>query len=355
MIEIIDDINNFRLIKEECNNLADDFGMPLLQFEWLIHCVETFCPPAKLSVVIVRDKEEIKAIAPLVILKRYGIERLEFLGTSLHGEPGGFLYKDEDSLRELTEAVANLKMSVKLNGIRASSPEAAVLEQISRQKGITAIVTDEYIPWLPINSDWENFQKTISSSRRSSLKRLRRIAEKEGEVKFMVLCPDPELLNNSLEEIFRIESSGWKKRMGTAMLSNRKLGHFFKNYMQEAARIGILRLCYLSINDIKIAVQIGIEFSNRFWLLKIGYDEKWSGISPGILLTNEVIRYFFEKKLKAIEFLGSDESWLHIWTNNFHRLETYTLCNSPVSTFTNLAVGFTGSIINRLQTRIAKI
>ena len=355
MTEIIDDINSFKLIKEACNRLAGNFRMPLLQYEWLSSCAETFSSAAKLNIVIVKENGGIKAIAPLVILKHSGIERLEFLGTSLHGEPGGFLYEDEESLYELIEAVMNLKLPLYLKGIRTASPEAAALQKIFRIKGVTKLVTNEYIPWLPVKNDWVNFEKTISSSRRSSLKRLKKIAEREGVIKFEILYPGQQQLNYYLDEVFRIESSGWKKRMGTAMLSNQELGLFFRNYTHKAASLGVLRLFCLSINEMKIAAQIGIEYSNRFWLLKIGYDEKWARLSPGVLLMNEVIRYVFEKKIDAIEFLGSDEPWLHIWTKHFHSLESYTACHSQVSAFTNLILGFSHSLISKMHTKAAKI
>ena len=65
-------------------------------------------------------------------------------------------------------------------------------------------------------------------------------------------------------------------------------------------------------------MQIGLEHANRFWVLKIGYDEKWAKCSPGIQLTMETIRYAFDRGLEAYEFLGSDEPWLHAWARQSH-------------------------------------
>lgn len=354
MVEIISDVNKIRLIKKDCNRLAESFRMPLLQYEWLIHCAESLIHPAELMIILVRNSDKIKALAPMVMLRHNGIKKLEFIGTSLHGEPGGFLYEDEDSLSELIEAILNLKYPVSLNGIRATSTESAILEGILRMRNITFLTTNRYIPWLPLTGTWDEFMKYISQSRRSSLKRLRKMADREGEVLFEFVSPEKKLLNKYLIELFKIESSGWKKRMGTALLKNSQLSTFFKNYAEETLKKGMLRVCFLSINGIKVATQIGVIYSNRFWLLKIGYDEKWSKISPGILLMNEVIRHAFEEKLEAIEFMGSDESWLHIWTNSFHNLVCYNIYNSTLTAFINLGVEFSNSVFNRMRISLAK-
>ena len=66
---------------------------------------------------------------------------------------------------------------------------------------------------------------------------------------------------------------------------------------------------------------IGLEYHNRFWVLKMGYDQKYSRCSPGILLINETIRYAFEHGLNSYEFLGSNEPWLRMWAK--HNLRNY--------------------------------
>jgi hypothetical protein len=138
------------------------------------------------------------------------------------------------------------------------------------------------------------------------------------------------------------------------MYINKRLGQFFKNYLVDAAKLNMLRLCFLRIDGAAAAVLIGIEHSNRFWILKIGYDERFSKCSPGILLMNEVIAYVFNKNFEALEFLGNNESWIHIWTNYFHRVYSYKIFNSSVPYFLDIAHNYSSRFINYLHLSVAR-
>ncbi len=347
MIRIIENINAFESIRKDCNRLADKIQMPLMRFEWLLNCAKVISPAEKLFVIVLLSDGNVKAIAPMVLVKKYFSERLEMLGASLHNEPVSFLCEDEDSFLELLQAINGMKKTIFLNAIRESSLEMITIERsFTRRQGFN-FVRSGSVPYLPVTETWENFQQNISPSRRSSLRRLRRIAESMGELSIEILSPPVGLVDQYLDEIFEIEASGWKKRTGTAMTINKKLGNFFRSYSREAASLKTLRLCFLRINETAIAAQICLEYANRFWILKIGHNEKFSNCSPGILLMNEVIRHSFDKKLDGVEFLGSNEQWLHIWTNHFHEVVSYRIYYSPVSCFFDFTNVFAKLLFSR--------
>jgi len=70
MIRIIKNIQEFKTYKEDCNRLADNFQMPLLRYEWLINCAYAVEPPGKLFVIVVHSEGRVKAIAPLILIKK---------------------------------------------------------------------------------------------------------------------------------------------------------------------------------------------------------------------------------------------------------------------------------------------
>ncbi|MEW6193625.1 MAG: GNAT family N-acetyltransferase [Bacteroidota bacterium] len=137
-------------------------------------------------------------------------------------------------------------------------------------------------------------------------------------------------------------------------MSNKRLGDFFRSYSRDTVELKMLRFCFLRISGIAAAVQIGIEYANRFWLLKIGFNEAFARCSPGIILMNEVIGYAFFKKLNAVEFLGSNEEWLHIWTNHFHEISNYRIYNSYLSCLFDLSRTYPSRLINKLFSISAK-
>jgi CelD/BcsL family acetyltransferase involved in cellulose biosynthesis len=112
----------------------------------------------------------------------------------------------------------------------------------------------------------------------------------------------------------RVEAASWKGREGSAMLTNPRLSGFFLQLAARLARQGQLRVCFLRLNGEAIAMQIAAVHGGRWWVLKIGYDERWAEHSPGIQLMWDVLREAFERGLTSFEMLGSAEPWLTIWT-----------------------------------------
>ena len=76
MHEVIDDLTGLHSLAEEWNSLAARFNTPLLRHEWFAACAEACCPPGRLSILIIRSQQELRAIAPLVSIQRDRIERL---------------------------------------------------------------------------------------------------------------------------------------------------------------------------------------------------------------------------------------------------------------------------------------
>ena len=120
-------------------------------------------------------------------------------------------------------------------------------------------------------------------------------------------------------ELSRIESQSWKEANGTSLGSYAPLQRFFQRYMVAAAEAGTLRIHLLRIGPTAVAFLMGVAYAGRMWVLKIGFDESFAACSPGVLLMHEAIRLAFEARMEAFEFLGTDERWLHVWTDEVHR------------------------------------
>jgi len=318
MIETLCDAGNIKSLEYVWNNLASRFQNPLLRYEWFAACAEAFCPSSRLAVVAVRSRGEIAAIAPLTQVRRGGVDTLELLGSSFLNEPSGFIYRDAESLAELVLAVIKMRKPVLLRRLSADCPELGALKNACRGRAFCTIRNSSGSPFIPITTDWAAFSNSISARRRSDLRRAQRRAEALGNVRFEILSPEPQQVESYLDEILRVEAAGWKGYLGTAIMFDERIKRFFHLYSRSAARLGMLRLCFMRIDGKAVAVQAGVEHSDRFWVLKIGYDEAWSRCSPGMLLTHETIRHVFERGLKAYEFLGSDQPWLRVWSKQVH-------------------------------------
>lgn len=318
MVEIVHRLEDLRILADSWNEVADSFRTPLLRHEWFVACAEAFCPPQQLSIVIVRSKGKITAAAPLVCVKQKGIERLELLGCSFLFEPGGFIYADLAALEELVDGILALKRPLLLRRVQSCAQEVCLLQERAEHHAYSTIKETEASLWLSCKGGWGEFESALSSSRRACFRRAKKRAEAEGKVRFEIVSPGTENVDRYLEELLVVETAGWKGQHGTALRLNEPLKRFFYLYSQAAARLGFLRLGFFRMDEKAIASMLAIQCAGRLWVLKTGYDEVWARCSPGVLLMHETIRYGFEQGLEGYEFLGMDEPWLRVWTDQTH-------------------------------------
>jgi len=324
-MEVLTTIDELSALADEWNALAAPFESPLLRHEWFLAAARACCPPDRLHVLVQRDGHTISGIAPLAFSGHGPAKTLGLLGSELHCEPGGFLYRNEDSLNRLFERIALLRYPTILPRVNTFSNEKDSI--ISRWKGLAwvPLLSTSASPWLPITSTWGDFEKSISSDRRYTLRRARKRAEDLGKVHLEIMTPREDEVAGLLDELFIVEGSGWKRRAGTSLQMNGRLRKFFHLYSAHMAREGKLRFGVMRIGGATVAAQLAVESANRYWVLKVGFDEAFARCSPGILLMHESLRYAYEKYLLAFEFLGSNEPWIRMWTERIHTYITYRL------------------------------
>lgn len=314
MTEVIKSLHGLRELAEEWNLLPGACQHPLLRYEWFLSCAASFHPETNLRVVVLRDHGRIRAIAPLVLVKRRGIQRLEILGSTQLYEPSGLLYDNTDSLEEICSLLTQLRYPIILQRLVEAPILANHLGKLKQHGGKLFIRSATRSPYIEIETPWEEYYNSLSSRRRYDYRRAHAKLERSGKVSVDFIHPSEEELEPLLTEAFRIEASGWKGRAGTALQFNLPLQRFLRAYALLACRLGILRLSYLKVNNKIIAMQIGVEYADCYWVLKVGYDENWASCSPGMQLTMEAVKYVFNGGLRRYEFLGGDEPWLRMWT-----------------------------------------
>ena len=93
---------------------------------------------------------------------------------------------------------------------------------------------------------------------------------------------------------------------------------------------------------------IGVVYFSKFWILKIGFNDKYSNCSPGMLLTMETIKYAFEQNLSSYEFLGSYEKWQDMWPVELREYATIALYPYSFKSVFHLGINLLKSGISRV-------
>jgi CelD/BcsL family acetyltransferase involved in cellulose biosynthesis len=192
-------------------------------------------------------------------------------------------------------------------------------ENTAGKRGLILKIPNTGSPYIAIETSWDDYCNTISSRRRQDFRRARRRLNDQGEVTVDFHTPNLDELDNLLEEAFVVEQANWKGRNKSAINCRPDLKRFFTVYSRSLCESGKFIMSSLRLDGKMISVQLLVEHSRRWWVLKIGYDERWSKYSPGMQLMFETLREAFNRKLDGFEFLGSAEDWINIWPHKTHQ------------------------------------
>ena len=288
------------------NDLRGSLAGPMHELDWFRACVEAF--RLEPFVVAIGPPDRPRALAPLALVRG----RLEAVGVRQLSEPMDFLAVDKDAATELAEAIAALGRPLLLPRIPTLSPVIPALRRIWR-RAMWIERPMSSCPVLVLDQTWTDPESHLSSRRRADLRRARkRTARVEAEILIPTADETPTLVETALE----IERRSWKGRNGTSVLQLPGRADFFRRYCQMKAADGTLRLAFLKIGGEYAAMQIAVERDNAYWLLKIGYDERFARCSPGQLLISHSIGWAAARGLSSYEFLGKAEDWISLWTQS---------------------------------------
>jgi hypothetical protein len=312
---IIQTLDEFDQFSDGWGALAAQSELPMHDYAWIRAAASTFAADGRLYVLVVGAPPNLAAVAPLV-RSRNNEGCLELLGVEELYEPMDFLSATPSALAVLTDTLARFRGCLVLNRLPAQSTVITALGRSYRGRGIVICQTSRGSPWIPLDARWRQPEQQLNAGRRSDLRRAKRTAETMGPITFDVVRPTPGELGPLLDEAFRVEAGSWKGRAGTALVGDSVRAPFYRRYAAAACRTGNLFVCFLRIGGRAAAMQIAVTAGDRFWLLKIGFEDSFARCSPGTLLMRETVRYAALQGLQAYEFLGVDEPWTRMWTEH---------------------------------------
>lgn len=316
IVKTVSDLRS--LIAESTEIVIDDNMSPMQHPIWSLSCAETLTKESLLKIVAVENDNGILGLAPLVKTKGF-FGGFQQLGHEALDEPSDFYFSSSSALEALVEILSKSKKPVTLGRIMSDSKSIAAIQRAFQEHGIVTTSKTSSCPYIPLESPDGDVDQLLSSKLRSDLRRAQRKANTMGAVTFEIHAPESEQEFLALYQlILKVEAASWKGRAGSALAMDQMRQDFFRVYGARAADRGLLRIALMRIGSDAAAVQYAVQTGRRFWLLKIGYDEKYARCSPGMLLMYETLRYAAEQGLRSYELLGNPAPWTKRWTS-LHR------------------------------------
>lgn len=311
-VEVISDVGAFMNLEGEWNELAGrcPAPTPLLRHEWFAAAFDAFGEGCDLAIHAAREDGRLRAIGPFVI-ERGLLPRLALLGYQAY-EPSGILHDCDEALQLVLRRLWARHLPVFMPLLARDSAEARAtastpLWRLQPPRRFRCSAS------APLGPSWAAFEAQMSKQSRTYIRRKRKTAEREGAVRVEVVAPLENEVESHLAELIRVEGAGWKSREGTSLQRDERMRRLCTAYARAAARSAMLRMFFLRAGQKTMAARMAVEYSGELWEIKIGYDEKFSACSPGILLTHETLRWACEHGLTAHRFLGRAEPWQRWW------------------------------------------
>ena len=274
----------------------------------------------------VPGEDGVRALLPLCRYRGY-FTRWRMMGAREVFEPGDALSESPEATRLLAQVLARQGRPMVLDRVPEDSLLAPALEAAMKGRGWVSIREAVPLPTIALDESWKSPESRFNSGRRSDFRRSARKADEFGKVSYEVLSPGPEEFDALFDEAIGVELRSWKKEAGTAIAADRGKEQFFRDFFRACCARGQLRIAFMRIDDRATAMQLAVEFAQRYWLFKIGYDESYRKCSPGTLLMLHTLGYAAERGLRAYELLGDVEAWIaDFWTREQHdcvRLRSY--------------------------------
>src|SRR4051794_19115129 len=312
-----------RAAAPEWNALAAAQRSPFLTVEWLSAWWDSF-GDGEPEVLTLREDGALRAAA---LLGRSGT-RLAAPAND-HSGDWDVLAADEDARDRLWGRVARDGGPVLALPAMPEPAAERLTREVLRPAGYRVVAErGPESPYLELPGSYEDLLAAKSRNFRSQLGRRRRGLEREGEVVFRTTRGGPDL-DRDLDEMLRVEAAGWKSSEGTAILSDSRTQRLYRSFAHAAAEQGWLRLHLLELGGRAIAADYSCVFAGGEFLLKTGFDEEWSRLSPGLVLRGEVLRQAIEEGLGFYDFLGGPDHYKLRWTDELRTRVTLRAFRGP--------------------------
>lgn len=160
----------------------------------------------------------------------------------------------------------------------------------------------------------EAWADRLSKNFRGALRKARnKLARLEGVT--AVWASTPAAVAAAFPRFVEVEASGWKGTTGSgsAIVLDPALRGFYGGLAGRLAAAGRGRINLLMHGDKVMAGQLGVVAGERYYLLKIGYDESYRHEAPGNLLIERLLQTIAGDPAIRYLDLVSDAAWHQSW------------------------------------------
>jgi hypothetical protein len=304
-----------------CLTLESPHCLPMLSHVWVASYLEHQLEPGESwFCLFAYDNSKLVGVLAVVVtpINLLGIKRPRLRAPhNNHTRSVDFLIeqgREKEIIPLFLSCIDRIRPAIfclELKRLPASSPSLSVLAD-----GVKRVISecnfDGYGSFIRVEGSYEEFKARLTTRFNRNLRRLgRKLALLEDvEVSFLTGKSGTE---KELTRFMQVEASGWKSRMGSAIIQSPSLVSFYTALVRRLADLEWLEWHFLDAEGKTIAAHLAIRVNRSLIINKIAYDEAYSSYSPGqILFERMVERAFASGEIDEIDCL-TDYAWNRDW------------------------------------------
>ncbi|MES2027701.1 MAG: GNAT family N-acetyltransferase [Pseudomonadota bacterium] len=130
----------------------------------------------------------------------------------------------------------------------------------------------------------------LGAKKLKELRRQRNRLAEHGDVTFHI-ARTPAEIAATIDTFLTLEASGWKGKRGTALMQDAGDSAFIRSATRALAEHGQCEIVTLRAGDTPVASGVLLRHLDRAFYFKLGVDERFAKLSPGVQLTLDVTRH----------------------------------------------------------------
>ncbi len=178
---------------------------------------------------------------------------------------------------------------------RATSLDGAAMKafaDVLQRQGMQPVVLQSHVrACLDATGDADHIlREALGAKKLKELRRQRNRLAEHGDVHFEV-ARSPAEIAAAIETFLVLEASGWKGQRGTALGQDAGDAAFIRRATAALAETNQCEIVTLRTGATPVASAIVLRHQDRAFYFKLGVDERFARMSPGVQMTLELTRY----------------------------------------------------------------
>jgi CelD/BcsL family acetyltransferase involved in cellulose biosynthesis len=327
-------------VREEWENIYQELPVrsPFLSFDYIRLWYHCFAEAESIRLIRIGNRGETLGFLPMVLTRQSGRRVLRSLSNvhCFHCPPLIRLNREEQFRQQLYSTLRGGQSSWDILELSCFFSFRSDFDIVSQERLVDSSFKNGRYEQpdftIDLSSTFEEYYHHVLSSKlRGNLKRFRQRLQDSGTTTFKHYQKEDAVEN--FPEFLQIESSGWKERADSTILSlPENYRRYYQNLVRLLAKPDNLHLFFLELDGLPISGEFGYTEGEVYHSFKSGYREQYRNFTPSNLLFLDIIEYFLKSRsdIKRIHLFPEDGGYKHRWTNEDTTMVNVTLFSASL-------------------------